>query len=470
VTDLAEELDQMARWRTRPKGLPHSWFERLCHHEFAPPSAGAEATDRQLAAIVRHAVTHTAFWAERFEGLGLTPDDVTGVSDLPRLPVLTKQDVIGRVDDMRASTLPDGDRVWGHYTTSGTTGRPAVVWMNLRASRMFGVLLQRTLRWCRWDPMGRLVSIRVASTLPRHPEGRPLHGDEILQQPIWPRVGQHFFTGPSLAVPRARPLEDTLDLLRHARPDYLVTYPGTLETLAYAAQGLPVDSLKGVRAISAMLPGPTRERIESAFGLPVHQNYGLNEVGIVANRCEAGRYHVNMEHCLVEIVDDDGQPVAPGETGRLLVTALQNTAMPLLRYDTTDIAEAVQGPCPCGRTLPSFGRILGRYRSMRQTPAGTSARLNHVLDALAALPLSDLEGLRQAQLHQHRSGGFTLRLEADEGALSPTIVDTLQRGWDEAFDPGQTPLEICRVDQIDQDRHGKPQEFTSDFFEAPDLA
>ena len=102
-----------------------------------------------------------------------------------------------------------------------------------------------------------------------------------------------------------------------------------------------------------------REHIERSFGCPIHQNYGLNEIGLVATRCDAGRYHVHSEHCIVEIVGPDGRSVAPGETGRLIVTGLNNWAMPLLRYDADDLGTAVEGPCPCGRTLPSFGDVVG---------------------------------------------------------------------------------------------------------------
>lgn len=100
----------------------------------------------------------------------------------------------------------------------------------------------------------------------------------------------------------------------------------------------------------------------------------LNEIRIVAHRCEARRYHVNAEHCVVEIVDEDSQPCMVGRTGKLLVTGSSNFAMPLVRYNTGDLAEAVGGPCACGRTLPSIGQIVSRYRPFRYTPKGTSRR------------------------------------------------------------------------------------------------
>jgi phenylacetate-coenzyme A ligase PaaK-like adenylate-forming protein len=61
----------------------------------------------------------------------------------------------------------------------------------------------------------------------------------------------------------------------------------------------------------------------------------------------------------VEVLDEEGRPCAPGETGRVVATSLNNFAMPLIRYETGDTAE-VGAPCPCGRGLPVLTRIMGR--------------------------------------------------------------------------------------------------------------
>ena len=64
---------------------------------------------------------------------------------------------------------------------------------------------------------------------------------------------------------------------------------------------------------------------------------------VVRHFLDAG---VHDENYLVEIVDDNNKPSAPGAYGRIIVTALANYAMPLLRYDTEDIAQALEGHTP----------------------------------------------------------------------------------------------------------------------------
>ncbi|MFQ5620024.1 MAG: hypothetical protein ACE5FR_13760, partial [Rhodospirillales bacterium] len=80
-------------------------------------------------------------------------------------------------------------------------------------------------------------------------------------------------------------------------------------------------------------------------------------------------YHVLAEGVLVEGLDDDGRPCAPGDVGRIVITALHNFATPLIRYEIGDFAE-VGPPCPCGRGLPVITRIAGRVHNMLTLPSG----------------------------------------------------------------------------------------------------
>jgi phenylacetate-CoA ligase len=84
---------------------------------------------------------------------------------------------------------------------------------------------------------------------------------------------------------------------------------------------------------------------------------------------EFDHYHIQSESVLLEILDDAGDPVKPGELGRVVVTPLHNFATALLRYEMGDYAE-VGEPCPCGRGLPVIKRILGRARDIVVLPSG----------------------------------------------------------------------------------------------------
>jgi len=79
--------------------------------------------------------------------------------------------------------------------------------------------------------------------------------------------------------------------------------------------------------------------------------------------------HIQSENVLVEILDADNQPCAPGQTGRLVISSLHNFATPLIRYEIGDHATAGP-PCPCGRGLPVIAEILGRTRNMLVLESG----------------------------------------------------------------------------------------------------
>ena len=79
---------------------------------------------------------------------------------------------------------------------------------------------------------------------------------------------------------------------------------------------------------------------------------------------------MQAENVLLEIIDAAGNPLPPGNVGRVVITVLHNLAMPLIRYEIGDYA-AFGGECTCGRGLPVLERIVGRARNMLRLPDGT---------------------------------------------------------------------------------------------------
>ena len=140
--------------------------------------------------------------------------------------------------------------------------------------------------------------------------------------------------------------------------------------------------------------------------------------------------------------------------------------MPLIRYDTGDLGVAVEGDCPCGRTLPGFAEVVGRYRPMHLAPEGTALRVQLIIDVIDKLPLQALVGLREYQIHQYRDDCIELRL-VTIGEPGLELTGSVRTAWDRSFGPDAS-LKICQVDRISTMPGGKQQEFSSDFFPAYD--
>jgi phenylacetate-CoA ligase len=102
-------------------------------------------------------------------------------------------------------------------------------------------------------------------------------------------------------------------------------------------------------------------RMAKGLGCRFADKYGTSELGTVAASCGHSRgMHLFEDLFLVEVLRH-GQPVPAGEVGRLAVTDLINTAMPLIRYDVGDVGRLYTDPCPCGRRTARL-EVLGRVQ------------------------------------------------------------------------------------------------------------
>jgi phenylacetate-CoA ligase len=442
MTSLAEERAEQARWKLLPEYAGLDVFDRLVENEFAPPERIALEEARALSAVVDFAGAAVPYYRALFARLGIAPREIRSCGDLARLPILGRQQLREGFDSKKPDRLPPGVEVAGVVHSSGSTGPPTQVLTSVENNLMFSQLNQRQTRWFRRDPAGTLALIRLPESFQQIRPGKRLAVGETARLPRWYYVGTFFETGPAVAFSVLNPVEEQVAWLRRERPDYLLTRSHSLEHLAMAAGGeRPCDSLKAMTAISEAITPATRRHLQAVFGAPVQQGYGLNEIGLVAVRCEAERYHVHREHC---IVDETGAPCRAGHPGRLVITGLRNFAMPLLRYDSNDLAIAVDGPCPCGRTLPAFGEVIGRYSRIKALPPGTLARVAVLRRALQAMPQALARDLRRYQVRQFRDGRFELHLVA-AGALPPAFEARVMSAWTAAAGAAVPPLAIRHV-------------------------
>jgi phenylacetate-CoA ligase len=465
MTSLAEERAEQSRWKLRAHCSGIDGLDRLVENEFTPPERAEAKEASALQSMVRFAIARVPYYRNLFTRLGLKAADISGRQDLTRLPLLTKHELREQFERLRPDVLPQGVRIGGITSSSGSTGPPTKVVHSVTSNAMFTFLNQRNVRWFRYDPARTVASIRLARANLQPRPGTYLADGETLRIPRWRYAGVYFETGPSLYFNITNPIEAQVAWLRRERPDYLIMRSHALEHLGLACAGeRPCDSLLAVQAISEAIPPSTRCFIAATFGSRVNQGYGLNEIGLVATRCEADRYHAHREHCVVEIVDEVGKPCSPGHAGRIVVTGLQNFAMPLLRYDTDDLATVTYGPCPCGRTLPSFAEIHGRYSRIVGLPAGTLEHVDALRRALqeTLTTLGDGLGLRRYQIHQFKDGSFDLRL-ASMSPIPVGLSDHLQRTWALMVGAGGASLTIRAVADIPFETVGdKFDDFVSD--------
>jgi len=207
-------------------------------------------------------------------------------------------------------------------------------------------------------------------------------------------------------------------LIDRVRPDAIVGYTGMIVDLARYVRDHPGAlrhrALTMVSAAEGLQSGQ-RELIEEHLVREVYLGYGSREFASVGMECARHEgYHINTDNVRVEVVDDAGAPVAPGETGRIVITDLRNPATPFIRYEIGDTGTmAPNEPCPCGKPFPRLLSVDGRVQDVVHTPDG-----GHVHGIYVTYALRQFKWIEGYQVIQTSRDRITIRLVTTE-TLTP---------------------------------------------------
>ena len=332
---------------------------QLQQSEWLSPEAIRAAQHRQLQLVFDAAIQSLPFWSERLRQVGYQPGSLVDAATVSRLPVLDRPLVQRLGESLWNQKLGDCHGRIHHGQTSGSTGRP-VKYLQTDLSMLFWrVLTLREHLWQGRDFSGKLAAIR--SNVER---GRAANWGAA--------TDQVFQTGPAVSLNIREDIAVQLDWLVAEAPQYLLTHPSNLKALLRLAaeRRITLPGLRQVRSFGEVLSTETVNHCREVWGVGVADIYSSEEIGVIAFQCEQGRYHVQAENILLEILDESGMPLPVGQLGRVVITTLHNFAMPLIRYELGDYAARGEA-CPCGRGLPVLERIVGRRRNMLRLPDGS---------------------------------------------------------------------------------------------------
>lgn len=409
---------------------------------------------RQLRAVVTHALNTVPWYRERLAAAGLAPDRDITPEAFRRVPLMTRRDVQAAGDALLSTAVPPDHGRPVKYRTGGSTGEPVHI-MGTELNRFFwlGLTLRENL-WHRRDFAGTLCAIRSRV-------------DDSVQPGWGPATDNVVSTGPCAILNITADTGRQIEWLQRHAGRYLLTHPVNVRALAHHClrHGIRLPHLKEVRTFGETVTEDLRALCREAWNVPLIDNYSAEETGYLAFQCrEHGRYHVQAENVIVELLDDAGQPCAPGAIGRVVVTPLHNFAMPLFRYVLGDYAEAGE-PCPCGRGLPVLARILGRSRQMFVLPGG-----RRYFPSTPIIRFAGIAPIQQIQLIQHTLERVEARFVA-ERTLQPDeergMTAAIQEALGHPFAITLSPVAeiarsasmkfdafVCRI-PVDEDMHVK---------------
>jgi phenylacetate-CoA ligase len=396
-----------------------------------------EWQDQQLRQLVRTAYERIPFYRERYDRHGVDIRSFEGVTDLHRLPLLTKEEVRSAG---RLLLRPGPARGLVHGHTSGTTGSPLSLWYDRGMCIINNVADWRQKRWggmCAGDWCGIFL-------------GRVIVPPDQARPPFWRTNYLHRQVWFSSFHMNEANLPHYLRAIRDRGLRFLEGYPSTLYIVAQHLRRRGERlSLSAVFTSSETLHAVQREAISEAFGCPVFDFYGLAERVVFAAECEQhdGK-HLFDEYGVTEIVDDGGDPVPAGEAGWVVGTSLWNYGMPLIRYRTGDLSTYLPDPCTCGRSLGRIAGVTTKAEDIVVTPDG-----RFVSPSVLTHPFKPYDQITKSQLIQDSPDHLLVRLVA-AAEFSEEHREGLLAGLRERLgEKVRIDLEIA--DEIPAERSGK---------------
>lgn len=365
----------------------------------------------RLRPLLERAFSNVPFYRSRFREVGLSPGHIRNVSDLARLPLVTRQEVVSSFPDGITDKVVKG-RLKG--TGTGTTGNSlSMLWSEEQWDAKDAFLLRRYLTMG-IKPWNRIVSVR-----PPEAQWRKLgEGSKRFEAttvatevPFVSVMGDRL---PTFKFVTADPddLPGGARKLATLKPDFLLGRASVLRRLGLAleSQGAEV-SPRALICGNEFFSKPVGDDLVRIFRSRVLRAYGSMEFGPIGGECWSKKgIHLHEDFVVVEVIKD-GVQVGPGEVGELVFTSLYNSAMPLIRYRSGDYARlADDGVCECGSSTVRVGAILGRKEDTLIAADGSEILPIDVADGIEAAL-----GIRDYQIVQVGRDEFILKLPGPTG-------------------------------------------------------
>jgi phenylacetate-CoA ligase len=310
--------------------------------------------------IFKWSYDHSKFHRSVYEKAGIKPDDVRSFEDIRRIPKIEKSMMR---DIQRKDPFPYGDalcvpleEVTAFRQTSGTTGQP----------------VYQPDTWADWDWWAECWAYILWAQGYRPSDRVFIPFGYNIFVAFWAghyaaeKIGCEVVPGGVLDT-KARILKivELQATAMMATPTYVLGMADTAKKgMGIEPSSTTINKITCAGEPGASIPS-TKKRMEDAWGAQVYDHAGATEIGAWSFECssQSGGIHVNEALFLVEIEDiETGEIIEePGKKGKMIITALDRHAQPCIRFDSKDVIQWAEDPCPCGRTFRLIeGGVLGR--------------------------------------------------------------------------------------------------------------
>ena len=384
----------------------------------------------RLEQLIQHAYQTTPYYRELLK---------TGSAHISEIPPLEKQDIRAHLARLCSEAFTSGQRI--KNATGGSTGTPLTFYQDRGYWNQRNLSVYYFDRWAGWDLGEPQLIIWGAPA--------DLRGDAHWKHRLntfW--RNQYWLDGFHLTD---ETMHAAFEKMNRWNPGTILAYPSSLYQFAkfIHENGLrPRWGLKGIISSAEMLHRHYRNLAEAVFDVKVFNRYGGREVGLIAMECAEGRMHINCRDLYLEI-DSPDPYTHPGD---ILITHLNNYAMPFIRYRIGDIGLLSDEMCPCGNALPILADLLGRSTATFRTRTGALIHGGYFTQQFY-----DVQGVNQFQLIQETLERCVLKLVINEQWQEATRHHLVQKIQEVLG--ADVVIEVAFVDAIPLPASGK-REFT----------
>jgi phenylacetate-CoA ligase len=394
---------------------------------------------RKLKNLLIHAKKNCHFYHKRFVDAGFDPSSLESLDDLHFIPPLSKTDIRQNLNNMLWKDCPGGLH---RYNTGGSSGDPLIFYFDRRRQAYDAAARTLTHRWWGVDIGDRELYLW----------GSPL---EITKQDRMKNLRDRLTNQLLLSAfdLSEKIVPEFVEQIYKFRPKCIFGYPSTIALFCKFASQQRFDltsiGVKVVFSTAEVLYGHQRQVISDAFGkIPIVDGYGSREGGFISHECPGGSMHVIDQNVIVEYLRGD-KPVGPGEDGEIVVTHLDNWAMPFIRYRTGDVAQFDTQTCQCERNLSTMKKIQGRTTDFIVSPDG---RWQHGLSLIYVI--RDIPGVADFKIIQEAVDDIKVLLKIHKTLFPEEGKSRIIEGFKKRM--GQTVnVHIEMVDEIGKDASGK---------------
>jgi phenylacetate-CoA ligase len=418
------------------------YTQELERNQWLSPDELQQLSWRKLKTLLDHAYTYVPFYRQRFQEIGLTPQDIRTEEDFRQIPLLTKDDIRENTDLLLATNYAKDKMT--RKATSGSTGVPLVLYRDLDYNSADVAAFTRFRRWFGCEPGDKIAWIW----------GR--RGDISALSTLKQRLKRERWLDGYRPTPAV--LQQFAEMLLQWQPTILAGYENVIYLFAEYLHSQNVTGIrpKVVETTAVTVWPHERELIERVFQAPVCDRYSSHEAGaVISAECPQRSKHIFSDFCYVEILADE-RPVPPGEMGEVVITPLYSFGMPLIRYRMADIATFASDPCPCGRGLPVLRDLVGRAGSIFTLPSGKL-----LYGGIFRHALTDLIAIRRFRFHQYSKDKIEVFLQRGEG-FDDSVVSVVRESCLKLLDGEPVELKITVSDDMPTTAAGKLLVATSD--------